>query len=54
MKTLMKTILVSIPALLIAATITMVGCGDDTTTQDLSTTVTKDMAAPVQDLAKKD
>jgi hypothetical protein len=49
----MKTILVSIPALIIAATVTMVGCGDDTTTQDLTVVTTKDLSV-AQDLSKKD
>lgn len=55
MKTLIKTLLVSIPALIIAATVglTMVGCGDDTTTADMTVITTKDLSVS-QDLSKKD
>lgn len=52
MKTLIKTILVAVPALVIAATVGLAGCGDDSGDADLSV-VQKDMAV-AQDLAKKD
>ncbi len=52
MKTLIKTILVAVPALVIAATVGLAGCGDDSTEADLSI-VTHDMAV-AQDLSKKD
>ena len=52
MKTLIKTILVALPALLIAATVGMAGCGDDTTENDLSV-VQHDLSV-TQDLAKHD
>ena len=52
MKTLIKTILVAVPALVIAATVGLAGCGDDSADNDLSV-VPKDMAVP-QDLSKKD
>lgn len=53
MKTLIKSILVSVPAFVIAATVglSMVGCGDDTTEADLA--VKPDLSV-AQDLAKKD
>jgi hypothetical protein len=47
MKTLIKLILVAVPALVIAATVTMAGCGDDTTENDLS-------VAPKDMTVKKD
>ena len=52
MKTLIKTILVAVPALVIAATVGLAGCGDDTTAEDLAV-AQKDMAV-AQDLSKKD
>ena len=54
MKTLIKTILVAVPALVIAATVGLAGCGDDSTDNDLSVAGSKDMAVPAGDMAKKD
>ena len=54
MKTLIKSILVTVPAFVIAATfgLSMVGCGgDDTAAPDLA--VKSDLSV-TQDLAKKD
>lgn len=53
MKTLIKTILVAVPALVIAATVGMAGCGDDSSTEQDLSVATKDMASS-QDLSKKD
>ena len=53
MKTLIKTILVAVPALVIAATVGLAGCGDDSGDNDLSV-VPKDMAVNPGDMAKKD
>jgi hypothetical protein len=52
MKTLIKTILVAVPALVIAATVGLAGCGDDSTDNDLS--VVQHDQAVQQDMAKKD
>lgn len=52
MKTLIKTILVAIPAMIIAATVGLAGCGDDSTNADLSV-VQHDLSVN-QDLSKKD
>jgi hypothetical protein len=56
MKTLIKSILVAVPALVIAATVglTMVGCGDDPAEPDLSTVKTQDLSVPQDLTAKKD
>jgi hypothetical protein len=52
MKTLIKTILVAVPALVIAATVGLAGCGDDTTPSDLS--VVQHDQAVQQDMSKHD
>ncbi len=54
MKTLIKTILVAVPALVIAATVGLAGCGDDSTTETDLAVVQHDMAVATGDMAKKD
>ena len=52
MKKLVKLMLLTIPALAVAAAVgfTTVGCGDDNGMNDMATTV-RDMAMPVRDMA---